>query len=175
MGTREMLERGVCPRCGQKMTYLERRQIGGNVYLYGVHVKKEMKKRTVKKCYLGPESQYINVSHMHRDENLVLRGLMSYDRAIEYLRRIVEYLRTEKLRDEERNLLSQVTRELMSISGIQESIGDSIRITKDELQDVLMYYDKRDTRRMSKEGKDRAREIFRKVFSSGRKILDVEG
>jgi hypothetical protein len=49
MGMREMLERGICPRCGQRMTYLEHRKVGGNTYLYAVHVRKEMKKRHVKR------------------------------------------------------------------------------------------------------------------------------
>jgi hypothetical protein len=175
MGMREMLSRGLCPRCGQRMSYLEKRQVGGNVYLYAVHVTREMKRRKVRKCYLGPESQYINVSHMHTDEGLILRGMMSYDRAIEYLRRIVDYLRTENLREEERNLLSQVTRELMEISGIQESGSDSIRISKDELQDILMYYDKRRTKGMSDDRRKRAVSTFKRIFSPGRKTVEIEG
>jgi hypothetical protein len=55
----EMLERGICPRCGQKYDYLEERQRGGNIYLYAIHVTWEGGKRKLRKCYLGPKGQYI--------------------------------------------------------------------------------------------------------------------
>jgi hypothetical protein len=175
MGIKELLEKGICPRCGSKYNYIEKREQGNNTYLLAVHRYKEGGKTRVKKCYLGPESQYLYVTQMHRDERLILRGLMSYGRAIEYLKRIAEYLRNENLNDDEKRIISQITGELMDISGIKEPGSDSIRISKDELQDVLMYYDTRKTRNMSKEGKERAKEIFRKVFSPGRRVVEIQG
>jgi hypothetical protein len=178
MGMREMLERGICPRCGERMTYLEHRKVGGNTYLYAVHVRKEMKKRHVKKCYLGPESEYINVTHMHTEEGLVLRGMMSYDRALEYLKRIKDYLRTQELDEGRKKLLSQIVTELMDVAGMKgegEEGIETVTISKEELRDIIQYYDKRSTKGMTSERTKKCRDVFRKVFSPGRRILDVQG
>jgi hypothetical protein len=177
MGMREMLERGLCPRCGQKMSYLEKRKIGGNVYLYVHHVTREGKKRHVKTCYLGPESEYINVTHMHTEEGLVLRGMTSYDRALEYLKRIKDYLKTQDLDEGRKKLLSGIVTELMDLVGMKgkgEGGIETVTINKEELKDIIQYYDKRSTRGMTSERTKRCREMFRKVFSPGRRILDVQ-
>jgi hypothetical protein len=121
----------ICPKCGEKITYIERRKIGRKVYLYAVHRKREGTKSRVKRCYLGKESPLI----------------------------------TEAIMGQEKGSIPQ-------ISG---SITETIRITKDELQDVLIYYDKRRTKELTKERRDRAKEIFRKVFTSGRRVIEVEG
>jgi len=49
----------ICPRCGRRYTYIEKRRIGGNVYLYCVHESRKGGKRTVIKHYIGPEEGYI--------------------------------------------------------------------------------------------------------------------
>ena len=51
----------VCPRCGQPISYIERRRIGNNVYYYAVHYEgyergPDGKPRPkLRRCYLGPE------------------------------------------------------------------------------------------------------------------------
>ena len=121
----------TCPICGEKVSYIERRKIGNRVYLYSVHVKREGKKRTVKKCYLGKETKYL--------------------------------------------YLLETGQEKASIPETDFFITERIKISKDELNDIILYYDKRDTKGMTKERRDRARELFKKVFSSGKKIVEVEG
>ena len=51
--------RKICPKCGQRYSYIEKRRIGSQVYLLAVHYFKVGGKRKVKKCYLGPEKGYI--------------------------------------------------------------------------------------------------------------------
>lgn len=114
------LKLSVCPICGSKISYLEKRKIGNRVYLYSVHVKREKGKRIIKKCYLGKETKYLH-------------------------------------------LLEKPIPEI-----------EQIKISKSELNDILLYYDKRDTKGMTKERRDKAKEIFRKVFSPGKRILEVE-
>ncbi|RLE62615.1 MAG: hypothetical protein DRJ38_09355 [Thermoprotei archaeon] len=94
-----MAEGKVCPRCGAKYSYIERRIKGNQVYLYAVHRWKENGKTKIRKCYLGPERDYIYVTKLHEDENLVLMGLMNHDRAVQYLKTLVEYF-SEKSREE---------------------------------------------------------------------------
>jgi len=51
----------VCPRCGQPISYIEKRKIGNNVYYYAVHYEgyergPDGKPRPkLRRCYLGPE------------------------------------------------------------------------------------------------------------------------
>jgi hypothetical protein len=47
----------ICPVCGQKISYIERKKIHEKFYLYCVHVKREGGKRKTKRCYLGPEAR----------------------------------------------------------------------------------------------------------------------
>ncbi len=50
----------VCPRCGQPISYIERRRIGNNVYYYAVHYEgyergpDEKPRPKLRRCYLGP-------------------------------------------------------------------------------------------------------------------------
>ena len=86
----------VCPRCGLPYSYIERRVVGGRVYLYAVHVSKVREggrsKRKVRKCYLGPEDSYEYVSKLHEREGIVLRGLADRQRIIKYLDAIIRYI-----------------------------------------------------------------------------------
>jgi len=51
----------VCPRCGEPISYIERRKMGNRVYLYAVHYYgyergPDGKPRPkLRRCYLGPE------------------------------------------------------------------------------------------------------------------------
>jgi len=89
----------VCPRCGQKYSYIEKRKKNGQIYLYAVHRWKEGKKNKIKKCYLGPKDSYIYVTALHSPEGLVLLGLMNHDRAVQYLQALTEYF-SEKTKEE---------------------------------------------------------------------------
>jgi len=174
MVMREMLEKGFCPRCGQKYSYIERREQGNNVYLLAVHVTRENKKRHVRKCYLGPESDYIYVSYMHPEEGLQLKGMLNRDRALEYLRALRNYFRNEKMDDSMRRQLSEIGKELIEIAGIEEGNKEEIRISKEELEDMQQYFIARKTKGMSKERMSKTKELFKKVFSQGKRIIVVE-
>ena len=82
----------ICPKCGVKYSWLERRVTKHNVYIYAVHVTFEGKKRKVRKCYLGAEKCYKYVERVHYDIAPMLRGLHDSKRAIDYLERIVDFL-----------------------------------------------------------------------------------
>jgi hypothetical protein len=85
----------TCPRCGQPISYVERQRRGNQVYYLAVHY--EGYERTpdgrvhkkVRKCYLGP-AEYIEVTRMHRDLGLKLKGLMEGGRERYYINALVE-------------------------------------------------------------------------------------
>jgi hypothetical protein len=164
-----------CPICGDIIDSIERRPTESNVYLYAVHLEKEGGKWRVRKCYLGPESQYIYVSKFHEREGLVLRGLMDFDRALEYLERLKEYFKSIQLEDSRRERLQRIIMDFPAVQGPQNIASETIRIERETLSDVMQYFIKRKTKGMTKERIERARETFLKVFSKGRKIIDVEG
>ncbi|WP_125670527.1 hypothetical protein [Candidatus Methanodesulfokora washburnensis] len=103
---------------------------------------------------------------------------MSYDRALEYLRRIKDYLKTQKLDEGRKKLLSQIVAELMDIAGMREEAAEEIEtmtVTKEELKDIIQYYDKRSMKGMTSERTKKCRGMFRKVLSLRKRILDVQG
>jgi hypothetical protein len=179
MKKEEMLEKKICPRCGGIFSYLEHRPMGGNKYVYAVHVTREGKKRHVKRCYLGPESEYINVTHMHLDEGLILRGLINHDRALEYLKALIEHFRTHELDDDSRRMISHYAKELMKIAGSETGVTpgelETIAISRDELDDLIQYFIARKTKGMSKERMNRAKELFKKVFREGERTVKIGG
>ena len=83
----------ICPRCGQKYSYIDRKKVGDQVYLYAVHYFKSGKKRRIKKCYLGPEDKYIYVSRLHE---FSLRGPVDRLRILNYLDAILNILVLER-------------------------------------------------------------------------------
>jgi len=79
--------------------------------------------------------------------------MVSYDRALEYLRRIKDYLKTQKLDEGRKKLLSQIVAELMDVAGMREEAAEEIEtmtVTK-ELKDIIQYYDKRSMKGMTSE------------------------
>jgi hypothetical protein len=128
----------ICPKCGQKISYIEKKLIGRNTYLYAVHVKREGGKRKVKRCYLGPEI------------SITLTGPISVGV------------------DSSVNMGSQIT------VGKSSSVIDMIVISKDLLNDIVAYYDKRRTKEIDEERRAKVIEVFRKVFSPGKRIVEVE-
>ena len=111
-----MIEVRVCPRCGLPYSYIERRVVGGRVYLYAVHITKVKEggksKRRVRKCYLGPESEYTYVSMMHEREGIRLKGMINKDRVIEYLDAIIRYIETNGNEETLRKIRSRLERAL---------------------------------------------------------------
>ena len=89
----------VCPRCGLKYSYLERRKVGDRVYLYAVHYFKVGRKRRIRKCYLGPEGSYLYVSKMHE---FTLRGPLDRLRTLNYLDAILNLLVAERRKLDEK-------------------------------------------------------------------------
>jgi len=82
----------LCPRCGGKVSWLEKRRVGGNTYYFAVHEWREGGKRRIRKCYLGPDTYiYVSVTH-EKDTGLIFHGLVDKKRAVKYLEDIVEYL-----------------------------------------------------------------------------------
>ena len=91
----------TCPRCGGLISWLERRKVGSQTYVYAVHykgydvVEGKIRKR-VKRCYLGPEDRYRYVTMLHIKEGLILKGLVEDKRWFEYLEAILEFLYSDK-------------------------------------------------------------------------------
>ena len=87
----EPLKIKICPRCGDAISWIERRQRGERVYYYAVHTWNEGGRRRVRKCYLGPAT-YEYVTRLHSREGLVFKGLIDRERALEYLESIANML-----------------------------------------------------------------------------------
>ena len=81
----------ICPRCGDAISWIERRQRGDRVYYYAVHCWQQEGRRRIRKCYLGPQT-YEYVTRLHFKEGLILKGLVDKERALEYLETIVNML-----------------------------------------------------------------------------------
>jgi len=86
------------PRCGQPYRYLERRKIGGNIYYYAVHYEGYERgpdgrpRPKLRRCYLGP-NVYIEVSKLHADLGLTLKGLIEEGREKDYMEALVRSVR----------------------------------------------------------------------------------
>jgi len=60
----------VCPRCGEPISYIERRKIGSHIYLYAVHYEGYERgphgkvRPRLRRCYLGPaDNPVVSVSY----------------------------------------------------------------------------------------------------------------
>jgi len=98
----------LCPRCGGRISWIERHKHGGRVYLVAVHYlgyDKETGRKNVRKCYLGPEDAYEYVSKIHEREGLELKGLADSGRALEYLDVLINYISKVELDPEVRKSL----------------------------------------------------------------------
>jgi len=95
----------VCPRCGGRISWVERHRHGDRVYLVAVHYlgyDRETGKKNIKKCYLGPEDVYEYVSRIHEREGLELKGLGDDRRYLEYLDALINYISRVELDPEVR-------------------------------------------------------------------------
>ena len=100
----------ICPRCGQPISYIERQRRGNRFYYFAVHY--EGYERTpdgrihkkVRRCYLGP-AEYVEVSKLHADLGLTLKGLIEEGRERDYMEALASTiearLRDGRLRPEE--------------------------------------------------------------------------
>jgi hypothetical protein len=177
MRIEEMIEKKICPICHRKFTYIEHREKGNNVYLYAVHEYREGKVRKVKKCYISPEKEYINVTKRHAEEGIVLKGMLDYDRSIDYLKSIIDYLKNEKLDDNRRREISEIAKDLIDISGINMSSQGMKRIEikgRDFRAFWIYFMDRKRTKELTKEEKDLAKDLFREIAKPGEKIVSVE-
>ena len=102
----------VCPRCGLPFSYVKEKRINGRVYLYAIHyIKEGPGRRRVKERYLGPKDRYEYVTRMHEKENLVLKGLIEQERAVQYLYSIVSYMVSTKLDRDTAKLIIETLKE----------------------------------------------------------------
>jgi len=83
--------RKICPKCGQRYSYIDRKKVGDQVYLYAVHYFEVGGKRKVRKCYLGPEKGYI---YMTKTYEIALKSL-DRERILNYLDSLLNPLITE--------------------------------------------------------------------------------
>ncbi len=120
----------ICPKCGQKFSYLEERRIGNRIYHYAVHVRREKGKRKVKKCYLGAS---ITIAP------------------------------------------SQVTVAFQPprvMIAPQTPQIERIELSEEDYNAIIQYYDKRV--KCPEAIRNKARELFRKIFSKGEKLLVIK-
>ena len=104
----------VCPRCGLKYSYIERRKVGNQVYLLAVHYSKRGKRRKVRKCYLGPENSYLYVSKMHE---FTLRGPFDKMRVLKYLDALLDIViaKREELDSESKTKIIEKMKKAMKL------------------------------------------------------------
>jgi len=100
----ELLKQKICPRCGEHYTYIEKRKIGNNVYVYCVHVHKHNGKRNIKKCYLGPETAYIYANTFNYKIIMVRSPLADNSADIKYLAELADYFGVDKVIEILKNL-----------------------------------------------------------------------
>jgi len=114
-GEQQQEEEKVCPKCGQRYSYIEEREVGNNVYYYAVHYTYKNKKQKKRYCYLGAKD-YINVAKVHEDLGLSLHGQIQNNRAIAYLRQILSYFENEAKEEEKQEAISLIKSFLERVS-----------------------------------------------------------
>ena len=93
----------VCPRCGQPISYIERQRRGNRFYYYAVHYEGYERtpdgriRKKLRRCYLGP-STYVEVSKLHADLGLTLKGLIEEGRERDYMEALANTIEA-RLRD----------------------------------------------------------------------------
>jgi len=78
---RDMLVRKICPKCGQHFTYLGVVRKNNKRVLCCYHIKREQGRKTIKKCYIGPERAYSYVEilrMMWRELPIIVREKEKY-------------------------------------------------------------------------------------------------
>jgi len=105
----------ICPRCGEKYSYIRRMRQGSKTYVYAVHIINRKRKY----CYLGPEYEYKHFSNIHdiTATNLVKQDYL--DIALEALQKYYAKLITNKARKDETKIL-QITEIIEKISSFNK-------------------------------------------------------
>jgi len=121
----------VCPKCGEPISYIERRRIGGHVYIYAVHYYGYERtpdgkvRRKIRKCYLGPEAY----TYVSRTLGVPFRGLAAGEAGalVDYVeavaRSLEERARRGQLGPEEIGQLEEAARRLEDLARRSPSLA----------------------------------------------------
>ncbi len=119
MRSESEVEKPLCPRCGEVVNWFEKRKVGNQVYIYAVHY---MGKKRVRKCYLGPASNYEYVSRLHTREGLSFYGLTNKDRFLEYLDALLDILPSlvNKKNEKMEELMEKMEKTLQELKSLRK-------------------------------------------------------
>jgi hypothetical protein len=135
-----MLRKGDrCPRCGLTISWVERVRRGGRVYYVAAHTSGGGKKP--RRCYLGPK-EYVYVSKLHEDLNLVLKGALDGDRWVDYMASLVEAIASQDDRSRAVDILRRVREavdDALRSLGVGAGCGEILRDVVKELVDAEAY------------------------------------
>jgi hypothetical protein len=112
----------ACPRCGEPISYVERRKRGERTYYYAVHERYVNGKRVVRKCYLGPDVY----EYAERLNNLGLSGLIDSKRYVKYLSHLLARLDIMTLSKEDREFLARELRAALDKLESRETQGEGL-------------------------------------------------
>ncbi len=114
-------EKPLCPRCGNPISWYEKRRVGNQTYIYAVHY---LGKKKVRKCYLGPLGSYEYVSRTHVREGLSFYGPLNENRLLEYANALLDTLpslikkRTNKKREKLEELVKKMEKTLKELKSV---------------------------------------------------------
>jgi hypothetical protein len=74
-----------CPKCGLQISWLKRKRIGNNIYVYAIHY---LGKKKRKECYISPQEKYEYVSRVMPVE--VLEDGEYFDRSTDTIKTVWE-------------------------------------------------------------------------------------
>jgi hypothetical protein len=133
-----MLRKGDrCPRCGLTISWVERVSVGGRVYYVAAHTSGGGKKP--RRCYLGPK-EYVYVSKLHEDLNLVLKGALDGDRWVDYMVSLVEAIASQDDRSRAVDVLRRVRDAIDdTLRSLGVGCGEILRNVIKELEDAEAY------------------------------------
>jgi len=102
--------KGICPRCGRPISWIETRRVGNREYVYAIHYSKGKRDQ----CYLGPSDGYVYTTATHRREGLVFKGLNDPNRVLEYFEILLKRISVdERLKSEVKKRYSTLLKELL--------------------------------------------------------------
>jgi hypothetical protein len=118
------------------ISWVERVRRGGRVYYVAAHSSGGGKR--ARRCYLGPE-EYVYVSKLHEDLNLVLKGALDGDRWVDYMVSLVDAIASQEDRsravDNLRRVREAVDDVLRSLgaggAGCGEILGKIVKVLED--------------------------------------------
>ena len=103
----------LCPRCGNPVSWYEKRHTKSGTYVYAVHYSNIDGKKRIRKCYLGPIGEYKYVNRLHLREGLRLKGATHRFRVLDYIKELAEYLMVADMPESE---IPIVARELEEVA-----------------------------------------------------------